>query len=120
MFVEIAKNDGVTMYGSPSRGWAGRFLNSHRLRAGVRSLNRRRKRRGRSESGNEILPDWGDIRAGVPTIAGCVAFIRGTLGHGAVWVFVADRYSLRTQLVAFLSSYSLKGEARVVLWTLTL
>ena len=109
------------MYGSPSRGRTTRFLNSQRLRDGVRSLNRKRKRRGRSESGNEVLPDCGDVRARVPRTGGCVAFTRGALvGHETIRIFVGDRYSLRTQLVAFLSSYSLKGEARVVLWTLTL
>ena len=64
---------------------------------------------GKSESGNEVLPDRGDIRSGLPTVAGCFAFIRG-VGHEAVWVFVADRQSLRTQLVAFL--LLLKGRAQ--------
>jgi hypothetical protein len=69
MFAKIAKNDGTTMYGSPSRyriapitaGW-----NSERHRADGRSLNRRRRRRGRRESGSEAIIQLGEVGIGVP------------------------------------------------------
>jgi hypothetical protein len=52
---------------------------------------------------------------------GGIAFTRGALvGHEAIWIFVGDRYSLRTQLVAFLLLLLLKGEVSVALCVVTL
>ena len=97
------------MYGCPSRGGGGRFSNSQWLRDGVRSLNRRWKRRGRSESGSEVLPHRVEVRDGVPIVVREVVFARGIRRHRAVPVFFHASHSVKTRLVAFVLLLLSKG-----------
>jgi len=97
------------MYRSPSRGETGCFLNSSRLRDGFRSLNRKRKRRGRSESGSEVLLNRVEVRTWVPKVLRDFAFGRGRNRQRVARFAVGRCHSLKTGLIEFLRPpYSLK------------
>ena len=99
---KITKNDGTTMYGSPSRGKERRFLNSRGLRDGARSLKRKWRRRGRSESGSEVPAFVRTALAAAPMILALVAFKNnGDVLFQAAEVVGADGQLSQSMLLGF-------------------
>lgn len=114
VFAKITKNDGMTMYGSPSRGEERRFLNSQRLRGGVRSLKRMRKRRPWGESGSEVAAFSCTVLAAGPMTVVLVAFKNiGDVLIQSVEVVVARGHGSRSRLLSFARPISLKSQPSV-------